>query len=137
MKKKWKNLQPWIDYFQMLQEYEKKGFLEMKPEKGEAYVTRAALLTLTGAWSDTGGFPGQRKAETLLLRKLPVVIRRVRAYAAWKSRSGEKFLGRPFALNIVKEDEPHDLLHTVVLTRERRWWKLWMKTDVFDVVTYE
>lgn len=130
-KKKWKNLQPWIDYFQMLQEYEKKGFLEMKPEKGEAYVTRAALLTLTGVYVN------RTDAEWRMIREVSKTVRRVRAYAAWKSRSGEKFLGRPFALNIVKEDEPHDLLHTVVLTRERRWWKLWMKTDVFDVITYE
>ena len=46
MTKKHKNLQPWLDYFDMLHTYEQKGYLQMEPQKHETYVTRAALLTL-------------------------------------------------------------------------------------------
>lgn len=40
------DLQPWLDYFQMLHTYEEHGFLQIEAEKHEAYITRAALLTL-------------------------------------------------------------------------------------------
>ena len=38
-----KFLQPWLDYFDMLHTYEQKGYLEVKPDKHEAFITRAAL----------------------------------------------------------------------------------------------
>ena len=44
MKKK--NLQPWLDYFDMLQTYIQGGFLEMLPAANEAYITEPALYNL-------------------------------------------------------------------------------------------
>ena len=45
-KNKHQDLTPRLDYFKMLQQYEQKGFLEVKPKEHEIYITRAALLTL-------------------------------------------------------------------------------------------
>lgn len=140
MKAKYRNLQPWLDYFAMLQEYERNGYLEIgRHDKGtgstvtnEAYITRAALMTLAGVVTDEGDAAAHR-----LMKETPKVVRRIRTYAGWRSQDGELFLDRPFALNVVQEDEPHDLLFTVVLTVKRRWWKLWKKSDCFDVVSYE
>lgn len=129
MKTKTVNLQPWLDYFALLQEYERNGYLDVMPDKCEAYVTRPALMTLAGASPEDG------------VAKLAVsaarVVRRIRAYAGWRSQKGEAFMDAPFAMHVVMEDEPHDPLWTVVLSRRRKWWKLWMKTDCFDVVRYE
>ena len=43
-----RDLQPWLDYFGLLRTYEEKGFLEVKPDRHEAYVTQAAMMTLLG-----------------------------------------------------------------------------------------
>lgn len=144
MKTKYRNLQPWLDYFRMLQEYERNGYLEIgRHDKAtdstvtnEAYVTRSALMTLTGVTPEPDDYPGENKTWWRMLKEIPKVMRRIRTYAGWRSQEGESFLGRPFALNVVKDDEPHDLFCTIVLTTKRRWWKLWMKTDCFDVIPY-
>jgi hypothetical protein len=61
---------------------------------------------------------------------------RIRAYAWWRSH-GEDYLAQPFALHVVKTDEPHDLLCTVLLTYRRVWWKLWLgKADKVEVISY-
>lgn len=144
MKAKVKNLQPWLDYFGMLQAYERNGYLEIgrhdratnSTVSNEAYVTRAALMTLAGIKADDGIVTDSNEMEWRLLKETPKVMRRIRTYAGWRSQEGEAFLDRPFALHVVKEDEPHDLLYTIVLTVRRRWWKLWMKTECFDVIPY-
>ena len=144
MKKKAKDLQPWLDYFAMLQEYERNGYLEVgrhdkatdEDVTNEAYVTRSALMTLAGITDvDVTSLP-VGEAERRLIRETPKVVRCVRTYAGWRSREGVAFLDRPFALHVVREDEPHDLLYTVVLTVRRRWWKPWTKSDRLEVVSY-
>ena len=102
-KSKHQDLQPWLDYFKMLQQYEAKGFLEIKPQEHEAYITRAALLTLIP--EDVSSFkffdersgkaerqvssePTDSKAaaaqlETLNL-KLETCVSAIRAYAAYR-----------------------------------------------------
>ena len=128
------NLQPWLDYFGLLLTYEKKGFLEVKPDKHEAYVTQAALLTLLGI-----GEPVQVEdvdGHIRLVRASCEFLRRLRAYAAWKSTDGAGYLTWGFAMHIVKDDHPHDLMFTVVLSRRRTWRSLWMIRDTFDVISY-
>lgn len=120
---KHKNLQPWIDYFQMLRTYEEKSYLEIQPEKHEAYVTRAALLTLA---------PGDVLTENIGDGSLADTIRRIRAYAAFKAMQGENYLSENFALHVVKEKPPHDLLSTIVLTPKRHWWQ----RDKIEVIDY-
>jgi hypothetical protein len=128
-----RNLQPWLDYFGMLQEYEQKGFLQTEPGKNEAYVTQAALHTLAGADDGPEGLP----AGTHLLRRYADVLRRIRVYTGWRGQQGAAFLTASFALHVVKDEHPHDLLCTVLLTRRRRWWALWRKVDCYDVIAYD
>ena len=128
MRKRNRNLQPWLDYFGMLQEYESNGLLQVEPEKHEAYVTQAALATLYGADVHADSYRGCRECAA--------VMRRVRAYAGWMSREGGAYMDRSFAMHVVKDDAPHDLLFTVLLTRRRRWWALWRRMDSFDVIDY-
>lgn len=127
MSKKQKDLQPWLDYFQMLHTYEEKGFLYIKQDEREAYITRAALMTLV---------PGDVLAKKTDKGILADTARRIRAYAAFKAQQGEACLRENFALHIVKEDEPHDLLHTIVLSIRRPWWKLCMCHDNFEIIDY-
>ena len=133
MKTKHKDLQPWLDYFEMLHRYEQSGFLQMEPEKHEAYVTQTSLHTLTGE-KDTP--PVTTSDNIHRLRAYTAVIRRLRTYAAFLSTHGKGYPKRPFAVHVVKDDHPHDLLCTVLLERRRRWWSLWMKVDCFEVITY-
>lgn len=126
MKARVKNLQPWLDYFSMLQVYEGRGFLEMTPDKREAYVTQAALYAVT---------PGDDPYRQLA--SMAATIRRIRAYAAWRSREGKDYLKDSFAVHIVKDDEPHDLLWTVLITSRRVWWRLWTWHDHIEVIDYD
>lgn len=127
------NLQPWLDYFEMLHKYEQSGYLQMEAEKHEAYVTQSSLHTLSGE-NDT---PPVTTSDNLRrLRAYKNVIRRLRIYACWQSREGMSYMNRPFAVHLVKDEHPHDLLCTVLLERRRRWWSLWMRVDNFDVIEY-
>lgn len=142
MTKKKTNLQPWLDYFKMLQQYEQKGFLQMNPKEHEAYVTRAALLTLAGIDMEDV----QSAAISSQPEALADTLSRLRAYAAYRSAPavGQQhpadmndltaplpaipeaeltaYLSQPFALHIVKEDYPHDLLLTLLLQQKRTWY---------------
>lgn len=169
MAKKKTNLQPWLDYFKMLRQYEAKGFLEIKPQEHEAYVTRAALLTLVP--EDVSSFkfqdssePTDSKAaaaqlETLNL-KLETCVSAIRAYAAyrWAPAVGQQhpvdindpdaeipvipieeltaYFSQPFALHIVKEDYPHDLLLTLLLQQKCSWRTAWRTVDTIEVIDY-
>lgn len=137
-----KNLQPWLDYFRMLQRYEEGGFLQMDAEKHEAYVTRAALCTLA---ADSPFIPGSDTDRMeiadfsyMLLRRIPKVVRHIRTYGAWLSREGRDYLSRPFAINVVDDEVTRgpEPLYTITVTPKRRWWKLWMLHDHFDVIAY-
>ena len=44
-----KDLSPWLEYFDMIQDFVKKGFIEMIPAANETYITSPALYTLTDA----------------------------------------------------------------------------------------
>lgn len=165
MTKKKTNLQPWLDYFKMLQRYEAKGFLEVKPQEHEAYITRAALLTLVP--EDVSSFkfqdssePTDSKAaaaqlETLNLN-LETCVSAIRAYAAyrWAPAVGQQhpidindpdaeipvipteeltaYFSVPFAVHVVKEDYPHDLLLTLLLQQKRSW----RTVDTIEVIDY-
>ena len=129
-----KNLQPWLDYFRMLQQYEKNGYLLVKAEKHEAFVARAALFAVAG-WDASPEALADRSDPAVLRRTRAVAaaVRRIRNYAAWLSRDGKDYLSRPFALNVGDDAEP---LYTVIVTSRRRWWKLWRWHDTFDVISY-
>ena len=128
-----KNLQPWLDYFEVLQSYEGNGYLEVDAEKHEAYVTLPALLTLAG-FDDEAIHKLAAMARST--RAVVSVLRNIRTYAGWKSQHGGDYLAHGFALHVVKDDTPHDLLYTLVITSRRRWWKLWMWSDSIEVIEY-
>lgn len=125
---KHRDLQPWIEYFGMLRSYEEKGFLEVIPEKHEAFITRAALCTLC--------IKNVLSLDSLATKTLRIV-KSIYAYAGWKCQQGGDYLSRPFALHVVKEDAPHDLLYTVLLAHRRHWWWPLRKTEHIEVITYD
>ena len=153
-KNKHQDLQPWLDYFKMLQQYEAKGFLQMNPKEHEAYITRAALLTLAGIDAEDV----QSAAVSPQPEALADTVSRLRAYAAyrWAPAVGQQhpvdindpdaeipvipieeltaYFSQPFAVHIVKEDYPHDLLLTLLLQQKRSWYGR-MK-DVIEVIDY-
>lgn len=154
MAKKKTNLQPWLDYFKMLQQYEAKGFLEIKPQEHEAYITRAALLTLAGIDAEDV----QSAAVPQKLPNLADTLSRLRAYAAyrWAPAIGQQhpvdmndpdaeipvipieeltaYFSQPFVTHIVKEDYPHDLLLTLLLQQKRSWYG--RTKDTIEVIDY-
>lgn len=123
-------MQPWMDYFAMLRTYEKKGYLDVRADKHEAYITQAALLTLAGADAS------QDQSWLWRVTGSTGVVRNIRSYAAWKSLSGGDYMSWNFALHVVKDDQPHDLLCTILLSHRRRWYRLWLKTEAVEVIGY-
>ena len=147
MAKKRTNLQPWLDYFRMLRQYEQKGFLQMNPKEHEAYITRAALLTLAGIDAEDV----QSTAMSSQPEVLAATLSRLRAYAAyrWVPAVGQQhpadpsaishqpsYISAPFALHIVKEDYPHDLLLTLLLQQKRSWRTAWRTVDTIETIDY-
>lgn len=168
-----KDLQPWLDYFDMLRTYKRKGFLEIPEQRAqsgtrsdsdesqqcstenqaqldrhEAYITRAALFTLT-EYDDVESLT-ERSADAMTRRTRSVTdaVNRIRIYAAyvrqWKNVKDGKLseayadVDSPFALHVVKEDEPHDLLYTLFFTRKRTWRSLWLtKCDHIEIISYD
>lgn len=154
MQKKIIDLQPWLDYFKMLQQYEAKGFLEVHPKEHEAYITRAGLLTLSPAPAAPEG-EGDAGANGEALHS---TVTRLRAYAAYRSAHavGQQYpadmsdpaaplpaipeadltayLSQPFAIHIVKEDYPHDLLLTLLLQQKRTWYG--RRKEAIEVIDY-
>ena len=155
MAKKRTNLQPWLDYFKMLQRYEAKGFLELKPKEHEAYITLAALLTLTPSPT----LPGGEGDATANGKVLADTLSRLRAYVAYRSAPavGQQYpadindpaaplpvipeteltayFSEPFAIHIVKEEYPHDLLLTLLLQQKRTWYG--RRKETVEVIDYK
>ena len=117
------DLQPWLDYFGMLRTYEQKGLLEVSPDKHEAYITQPALHALSY---------GDDPMRQLMGGALLDTARHIHLFAAWKSQEGEDYLMRPFALHVVKDELPHDLLYTILRTRRRGLLREEYKMEVID-----
>ena len=122
-RKKNKNLQPWLDYFDMLYSYVVNGFLQMEVASHEAYVTLPAIYAMT---------PGSNVAQ-IRYGSIARTARRLRTYAAWLSAEGDKYLDRNFAIHVVNDNDRHDLMYTILLSRKRRLFKV---RDRLDVITY-
>ena len=125
---KHQNLQPWLDYFQMLQTYQEKGYLEVHADKGDAYVTQPALHAMT---------EGSDPEEQLKSGAIFETARRIRTYAAWRAAKGEEYLRQLFVVHVVEDKHPHDLIYTILLTQKRKWWCPWKMSECVEVVTYE
>lgn len=121
-----KDLQPWLDYFDMLTKYQRHGLLEVRPEKGEAYITQAAFHTLSG---DTD------KENTTSVQQQIQALQRIYVYTSWLNTSDR--LLPVFALHVVNNDEPHDLLYTIIVSRRRKWWHPWTLSNHYDFINYK
>lgn len=132
MTKKPTDLQPWLDYFKMLQTYERNGYLEVMPDKHEAFVTQAALLTLLG--TDETTLVEDLADQQRMLTTTTDFLQRIRCYAGFKSQQGEQYLSENFALHIVKDEPPHDMLNTILLTKKQDW--LRREKEHIDVISY-
>lgn len=150
-----KDLQPFLNYFKMLETYIDKGFLEVIPDKREAYITRAAWMTLAEPGSPelavqgVFGYIMYLSAANEGLKDYDATMRvdprgpasdgpvwltseiqkRARAVT-------EKLKGKSFAIHVVAEEYPHDLLNTILLSRRRAWWKPFGTAERIDVITY-
>ena len=155
------DIQPWLDYFELLQTYEQKGFLEVAYDKHEAFITRAALYTLAdttsgsvpvgsadGKSSPSSPVPSPTAVGDSVADPLPssdgsyaaavfAVARRIRTYAAFSAQHGSRYFSWTFALHVVHEDAPHDLIYTLLLSRRRRWWWPFRKTESIEMIEYE
>ena len=103
------DLQPWLDYFEMLQSYEQNGYMEVMPFKHETYITLSTIHALT---------PGEHPQEQIKDERLLDTFTRIRTYAGFKAQEGMDYLSKPFAFHIVKDEAPHDLLYTLLLTKK-------------------
>ena len=124
-KTKHKDLQPWLDYFELLHNYEQRGLLELHADKHECYVTHAALHAIT---------PGDDPAEQLRSGAIADTLRRLRTYAAFCAQQGDGYLTWPGALHVVQDEPPHDLLFTMLLTQQRSWYG--RRKETIEVIDY-
>lgn len=130
------DLQPWLDYIDGLQRLTRKGYLEMIPNENEAYITRAAFCVITDGYDV---FLERKYDEKDMLKNIvaaKATARNINIYAAYLSQEGIDYLVEPFALHIVEERSPHNLLLTILISRFRLWWKPWVKRDKFKVICY-
>ncbi len=135
---KHKDLQPWLDYFDMLHTYEENGFLLMKPDEHEAYVTQPALYTLSARVARIAVTPDNAELlQQQLASDMPCILRRLRAYAGWKSTQGRGYLSLPFSLHMIMPDAPYDPICTFLMTRRRRWWWPLRKLDCIEIIPYK
>lgn len=147
MRRKQKNLQPWLDYFAMLRRYIDSGFLQMEPALHEAYVTRAALHAMT---------PGDNPSKQLSSGAVIDTARRIHTYAAFLSaherglhdfeestvadpsvalpaipvKDLQAYNNTSFALHVVAEDVRHEPLYTILLSPRRHWWQRHGKVEI-------
>lgn len=122
-KKKRKDLQPWVDYFEMLRVNVESGFLQMSVAKHEAFVTQSGIHAMS-----EGDDPAKQIEDGSIIN----TAHRIFTYAAWLSGEGNGYCHKPFAVHVVKPDEPHDMMYTVLFTRVFRFWKWKEKVEIIN-----
>lgn len=122
-KKKHKDLQPWVDYFEMLRANVESGFLQMSVAKHEAFVTQPAIHAMS-----EGNDPAKQIEDGSVLQ----TAHRIFTYAAWLSGEGDGYRHKPFAVHVVKPDEPHDMIYTILFTRVLRFMRWKEKIEIIN-----
>ena len=122
-KKKHKDLQPWLDYFDMLRANVESGFLQMSVAKHEAFVTQPAIHAMS-----EGDDPEKQIEDGSVLQ----TAHRIFTYAAWLSGEADGYRHKPFAVHVVKPDEPHDMIYTILFTRVLRFFKWKEKVEIIS-----
>ena len=122
-KKKHKDLQPWLDYFGMLRVNVVSGFLQMSVVKHEAFVTQPGIHAMS---------EGDDSAKQIEDGSIINTAHRIFTYASWLSGEGNGYRHKPFAVHVVKPDEPHDMMYTILFTRVFRFWKWKEKVEIIN-----
>ena len=122
-KKKRKDLQPWVDYFEMLRVYVESGFLQMSVAKHEAFVTQSSIHAMS-----EGDDPAKQIEDGSIINTAHHIF----TYAAWLSGEGNGYRYKPFAVHVVKPDEPHDMMYTILFTRVVRFWKWKEEVEIIN-----
>ena len=122
-KKKHKDLQPWVDYFEMLSANVESGFLQVEVVKHEAFVTQPAIHAMS-----EGDDPAKQIEDGSILQ----TAHRIFTYAAWLSGDGNGYRHKPFAVHVVKGSEPHDMIYTILFTRVLRFLRWEEKVEVIN-----
>ena len=122
-KKKHKDLQPWVDYFEMLRANVESGFLQMSVVKHEAFVTQPGIHAMS-----EGDDPEKQIEDGSVLQ----TAHRIFTYAAWLSGEGNGYRHKPFAVHVVKPDEPHDMMCTILFTRVLRFMRWKEKIEIIN-----
>ena len=122
-KKKHKDLQPWVDYFEMLRANVESGFLQMSVVKHEAFVTQPGIHAMS-----EGDDPEKQIEDGSVLQ----TAHRIFIYAAWLSGEGDGYRHKPFAVHVVKPDEPHDMIYTILFTRVLRFMRWKEKIEIIN-----
>ena len=122
-KKKHKDLQPWVDYFEMLRANVESGFLQMSVVKHEAFVTQPGIHAMS-----EGDDPEKQIEDGSVLQ----TAHRIFTYAAWLSGEGNGYRHKPFAVHVVKPDEPHDMIYTILFTRVLRFMRWKEKIEIIN-----
>ena len=120
-KKKHKDLQPWLDYFDMLRANVEPGFLQMSVVKHEAFVAQPGIHAMS-----EGDDPAKQIENGSLLQ----TAHRIFTYAAWLSGEGNGYRHKPFAVHVVKDTEPHDMIYTILFTSAFRVFRWKEKVEV-------
>lgn len=116
-------MQPWVDYFEMLRANVESGFLQMSVAKHEAFVTQPAIHAMS-----EGDDPAKQIEDGSVLQ----TAHRIFTYAAWLSGEGDGYRHKPFAVHVVKADEPHDMIYTILFTRVLRFFKWKEKVEIIS-----
>lgn len=122
-----KDLQPWYDFFDLLRNYVKKGLMEIKDDCQEAYITEAALYALS---------PENAQDESSMAKAALQTAWYISIYAGWLSMEGRSRAGKTFALHVVGNEAPHDIVCSILVTERRRWWNLWQRKQEYEIITY-
>lgn len=123
-KKKHSDLQPFLDYFSMLREYVEKDYMQLDVKEHAVYITQPAIHAMT---------PGNDPAMQLRDGSIENTAFRIRAYVAWLSGEGNDYLDRNFSVHVVKDEEPHDLIFTLLFSQPRGIFRTKPKVEV---ITY-
>lgn len=122
--KKHSDISPFLEYFSMLSEYLDKGFLQIDVAKHEVFVTQPAIHALS---------PGNDPAEQLRNGAIAHTALSLRAWAAWMSGEGNDYMKSNFSVHVVKDEEPHDLIFTLLFSQSRGIFRTKPKVEV---ITY-
>lgn len=141
------DVQPWLEYFDMLQRHIESGYLDVNLKSHAAYITHTALHAISGTENMVQLMEEYRKRKAKrelgnlaasMWFELRTTAKRIHTYYEYLATTLSVRVSKaPFPVYVVADDYPHDLLYTILVTRRRLWWCPWRKKDVCEIITYK